>query len=132
MKTVPKHIHLAWRILHNSLPVRKNFIHRGVDCIPLCPRCVEMHEDIDHIFRFCSWAKRIWFSSNLGINFDQVEVNFRSWLAKIINYVMVYGGLGTKHVLKARILIQRRQLCRLGGEYMSSKVQLTPKPFLRS
>lgn len=50
LKRVPKHIHLAWRILHNSLPVRKKLIDRGVICIPLCPRCNVAHEDIDHTF----------------------------------------------------------------------------------
>jgi ribonuclease HI len=77
----PKHKHLMWRVFHNALPVRGNLITRGIQCSPLCPRCNSKIESIDHIFKDCEWSRRVWFASQLSINFNyQSNKNFRDWL----------------------------------------------------
>lgn len=39
---------MAWRILHNSIPLRANLFTRGVWCIPICPRCWDDIETTYH------------------------------------------------------------------------------------
>jgi hypothetical protein len=56
-KIPPKHIHLVWRVLNSGLPMRSNLNTRGINCNPLCPRCHEKIEDVNHAFRDCVWAK---------------------------------------------------------------------------
>lgn len=37
LKTIPRHIHMAWRILHQALLIRSKLLKRGVPCVPLYP-----------------------------------------------------------------------------------------------
>jgi hypothetical protein len=53
------------------LPVRSNLNTRGINCNPLCPRCHEKIEDVNHAFIGCVWAKQVWFASPL--TFDLIS-----------------------------------------------------------
>lgn len=101
-KTIPKHVHFAWRILHNSLAVKKELIQRGVSVSSCCTRCNATEEDIDHVFSGCIWARQAWFCSPLGVRFDNHDTSFILGLENIIlqaptviimssPYVMILG-----------------------------------------
>jgi ribonuclease HI len=86
IRTIPKHIHLAWRIFHDSLPTKKKLIHRGMLIDPLCSRCGNADEDLDHVFKGCIWAKKVWFHSPLGVRIEDSPLSFISWLDHVISH----------------------------------------------
>jgi hypothetical protein len=63
----PKHLHLIWRILNNSIPIKTNLISKGITCDSWCPRCNAEPETIEHTFLKCDWARHVWFNSPLTI-----------------------------------------------------------------
>ncbi|WVZ60625.1 hypothetical protein U9M48_010618, partial [Paspalum notatum var. saurae] len=46
-----------WRLAHNSLPVRRNLVRRGVRLDTICPLCKRLDEDCGHIFFKCEHVK---------------------------------------------------------------------------
>jgi hypothetical protein len=54
-----------WRLAHNSLPVRRNLIVRGVKTGTICPICSRLDEDCGHLFFKCKRAKECWHALNL-------------------------------------------------------------------
>ncbi|XP_045791800.1 uncharacterized protein LOC123886537 [Trifolium pratense] len=77
----PKHSHLLWRALKNALPVKGNLFKRGVRCEPLCPRCSNTTETINHVFLECEWAKQVWFASSLNLNLRLNQISeFFDWI----------------------------------------------------
>lgn len=87
IKTIPRHVHLMWRILHEKLPVKYDLFNKGLNCFPLCTFCDQQNETISHIFKDCDWTKRVWFASHLGINFNNSNFHgcsFNEWVEHII------------------------------------------------
>ncbi|MCH86642.1 putative ribonuclease H protein, partial [Trifolium medium] len=87
IKTIPRHLQLMWRIIHNRLPVREVLFKRGVNCPPLCCLCDGANESIDHLFLGCDWTKTVWFASDLGVNFSaccEATISFSEWVSKVI------------------------------------------------
>lgn len=52
--------HFAWRLAHNSLPLRRKIRSRGMEVDTLCPMCTRLDEDAGHLFFKCKHAKAIW------------------------------------------------------------------------
>jgi len=71
--TVPKHVHLPWMILKDSLPDKKKLIQKCMLFDPFYPRCKSGDEDLDHIFMNCWYAKQAWLLSPLGIRFEGIS-----------------------------------------------------------
>jgi hypothetical protein len=46
----------------------------------LCPRCFQKEETIDHVFKDCQYADKVWFGSKLGICCSSIQTSFRDWL----------------------------------------------------
>jgi ribonuclease HI len=87
IKVPPKQITCLWRILHDALPTKEKLFRRGAQHNPLCPRCCEAVEDINHIFMECEWSKRVWFDSNLTINFNRgPNSSFIEWIIQSIQH----------------------------------------------
>jgi ribonuclease HI len=84
LKIPPKFIHLMWRILHNALPVCNNLANRGIKCCPICPRCNQKLEDINHVFKDCTWSQQVWFASQLNIKMENLpHTSFSDWIINI-------------------------------------------------
>ncbi|KAL6526559.1 hypothetical protein OROGR_015649 [Orobanche gracilis] len=66
LNTLPRHKHLMWKILKNSIPSRKKLWNRGIAGPLWCHRCPNREETAEHIFRDCSWSRGVWFLSRLG------------------------------------------------------------------
>jgi hypothetical protein len=49
-----------WRLVHNSLAVRRNLIRRGMKEDTLCPMCHRLDEDAGHLFFKCKEVKECW------------------------------------------------------------------------
>ncbi|XP_057444748.1 uncharacterized protein LOC130736993 [Lotus japonicus] len=74
-----------WRVLRNIVPTRKRLWNKGVNCSPFCPRCVGVEETLDHLLRDCPWAKQAWFSSIMGIVWEDNPVgSFVNWFLELI------------------------------------------------
>jgi len=54
-----------WRMAHNSLPVKRNIVRRGIKIDTLCPVCKRFDEDCGHLFFKCKKAKECWQAMNL-------------------------------------------------------------------
>jgi hypothetical protein len=62
----PKVKQFLWRLAHNSLPLRLNIDHRGVEDVDTrCPVCWRLNEDGGHCFLKCKFVKRCWQTMNL-------------------------------------------------------------------
>ncbi|WVZ67661.1 hypothetical protein U9M48_016710 [Paspalum notatum var. saurae] len=49
-----------WRLAHNSLPVRRNLVRRGVKTDTICPMCHRLVEDCGHVFFRCKRSEECW------------------------------------------------------------------------
>jgi hypothetical protein len=82
----PKHLHLIWRILNNSIPIKTNLISKGITCDSWCPRCNAEPETIEHTFLKCGWARQVWFNSPLTITISNSKSQtFSDWYNYMLN-----------------------------------------------
>jgi len=58
----------------------KKLIYKGMMMNPFCSCCGNVDEDLDHVFKGCTWAKEVWFHSPLGVRLDDSSLSFISWL----------------------------------------------------
>ncbi|XP_045831362.1 uncharacterized protein LOC123922707 [Trifolium pratense] len=86
LNVAPKHSHLIWRSLRNAIPVKGSLFKRGIRCDPLCPRCLDHVETIQHVFMDCEWTKKVWFASPLILNLNLNHLTeFYDWITYMIN-----------------------------------------------
>ncbi|RLN24757.1 hypothetical protein C2845_PM07G05680 [Panicum miliaceum] len=52
--------HFMWRFAHNSLALRKNLEHRGMQLDTKCVVCGRLDEDGSHLFFKCKYVKQLW------------------------------------------------------------------------
>lgn len=52
----PKIKEFLWRLLYDFVSCISKLLTRGVNIYPLCPRCRGANEDLDHIFRHCTFT----------------------------------------------------------------------------
>lgn len=50
----------VWRLVHNSLAVRRNSAKRGVKEETICPMCNRLDEDCAHLLFKCKAVKECW------------------------------------------------------------------------
>jgi hypothetical protein len=50
----------AWRLVHNSLPLKRKIQARGMDIDTRCPVCWRFDEDVCHMLFKCKYAKGVW------------------------------------------------------------------------
>ena len=72
LDTIPKIQHFIWLCFHNSVPVWKIFVDRGIPCSTACPFCQNQEESIIHLLRDCPFALNFW--KQLGV--PQIFANF--------------------------------------------------------
>ena len=77
IRTVPRHAHLIWRLLHYRLPVKMALFNKGINCSPQCCFCDSL-ETIEHLFMECERAQSVWFVSPLGVNFSSTTAPAKS------------------------------------------------------
>jgi hypothetical protein len=65
--------------------VKKNIPLGNLPCPIMCPRCLTKEETIDHLFKDCDRARRVWFGCGLGINFISNQGSFTDWLLYCIS-----------------------------------------------
>jgi hypothetical protein len=85
LHTIPRHKVLLWRIIQQVIPIKQALSRRGFQGQTLCPRCLRREETIEHVFKECQHADRIWFGSKLGIRFSSMQGSFLDWLIYAIN-----------------------------------------------
>ena len=52
--------HFMRRFVHNSHPLRRNLVRRGMKIDPICPVCMRDDECGGHLFFKCRLAKQAW------------------------------------------------------------------------
>ncbi|KAA3473632.1 reverse transcriptase [Gossypium australe] len=70
----------VWKITWNFLPTRVNLQHKKLAIDPICPRCGEQAETIDHLFRGCPIIKETWSTLLLQDVLLFENENFEEWL----------------------------------------------------
>jgi hypothetical protein len=61
----PKIRQFTWRLAHNSLPLRMNLKHRGIECDTRCVCCGRLDEAGAHLFLKCKEIKKLWIQFGL-------------------------------------------------------------------
>ncbi|XP_021723962.1 uncharacterized protein LOC110691351 [Chenopodium quinoa] len=86
----PKWSLFLWKLVMNGLAVRSNLIRRGVDIEGACVSCGMMDEDLQHLFRFCSFARYAWNNSSLHILTEINEsTSLRHWIQ---HYILLFNS----------------------------------------
>ncbi|CAL5360408.1 unnamed protein product [Camellia sinensis] len=81
LKIPAKWIMFLWKLSHRIVPVNVAIRKRGVKVDSVCPGCKEYDETLEHMCFQCSLSKRVWFGSQLGLNFDiGQELREEDWI----------------------------------------------------
>jgi hypothetical protein len=56
----PKIKQFIWRLAYNSLPVKRNIKHIGIECDTICVCCRCLDEDGAHLFLGCTEVVKVW------------------------------------------------------------------------
>ncbi|XP_074265726.1 uncharacterized protein LOC141588171 [Silene latifolia] len=82
---------LVWRILTNTLSIGVNFARRNIDldhCCKLCSNDGGVMETMEHLFRDCEMAKRLWMCSDLGIKkIGCTSISLANWIINWMAYL---------------------------------------------
>ncbi|XP_074298387.1 uncharacterized protein LOC141629258 [Silene latifolia] len=82
---------LIWKIISNSLPVGEEFGKRHLTWDSSCCVCrsdCDTVESLDHIFKDCEVAARIWAGSPLGVNTTQARhISAGDWIINWLHYL---------------------------------------------
>jgi len=85
IKCIPRHVHFAWRILHEKLPVKNDLFKIIISCDPLCVFCEQHNERISHAFRyipFRKWLKRNIIDANMDIIVNVLALCYEIWCTR--------------------------------------------------
>ncbi|XP_058783087.1 uncharacterized protein LOC131657739 [Vicia villosa] len=73
----------TWRLLNNILPTKCNLEKKGIKLDVSCPFCHNFPESTNHVFMYCEFAKRVFFSPPLGVRLPQTG-DLITWLMEMI------------------------------------------------
>ncbi|KAL6566692.1 hypothetical protein OROMI_015096 [Orobanche minor] len=75
-----------WKCAKNILPVKANLTKRGVNVDPICPRCGENEETVQHALRDCPWSSFLWQISPLrfGGKLLQHGTHMTEWFSEVL------------------------------------------------
>lgn len=73
----PSKSFLLWRLLHHKVPTDDILWRKRCHIVSMCSLCGCNYETSDHLFLYCSFAKRIWswLSSKLALQIDPNSVS---------------------------------------------------------
>lgn len=75
-------IHIAiWKFLKQCVPTRLSLFNKRIVNDPLCPRCYQAVEDVNHVLRFCDFAKEVWLALNYDSLGNNDQIDFLEWLS---------------------------------------------------
>lgn len=75
----------TWLLLKGKLLSNDQRVRRGMSSDPSCSLCQHRKEDLDHIFKSCSFASKVWrkiLPSDMCADFFRLDI--QSWLSLII------------------------------------------------
>lgn len=78
-----------WRLIHNICPTIQILFKRGIVHSPICLRCGEQVENLEHLFLECFTSKRIWRISQFDLDFDVGrKTSFLQWIENWFSQVI--------------------------------------------
>ncbi|XP_074299990.1 uncharacterized protein LOC141631187 [Silene latifolia] len=87
---------LIWKIIIKALPTGIEFHKRKLDVEPFCGMCggdQKCIETLEHLFRDCSLAQRLWAGSDLGIRVESAEgLSVSDWIYDWMRYLSISEG----------------------------------------
>ncbi|XP_057791239.1 uncharacterized protein LOC131008372 [Salvia miltiorrhiza] len=77
-----------WKCLSGAVPTAQGLRSRSIDVDPLCRRCGEEIESVEHVLRDCKWAGFLWEVSPLRIipNFLERHRQISDWFEVIRSF----------------------------------------------
>jgi hypothetical protein len=51
---------ISWRLIHNSLPLKRKIESKGIELDTICPVCWRADEDAFHLLFKCKFSKLVW------------------------------------------------------------------------
>ncbi|XP_057808760.1 uncharacterized protein LOC131023236 [Salvia miltiorrhiza] len=67
LDVIPKIKFFMWKCLADALPTSSALRGRSIDIDPICRRCGECDEDMEHALRDCTWTQALWAVSPLRL-----------------------------------------------------------------
>ncbi|XP_021845165.2 putative ribonuclease H protein At1g65750 [Spinacia oleracea] len=100
LKILPKWKVFLWKLFHNGIASKVNVGKKGVQLSLTCDFCAKDNEDIQHIFRFCDCAKRVWRYGSLAIHSEINEnLSFIDWVLYFIRLFQCQDGKNSVRVI---------------------------------
>lgn len=82
VRVMPKIRNFAWRATNNALHVGVNLKKRLDSVDPICARCGEEEESIEHMLLECRHPQRLWYLSPLRLTTQQLRADsFKAWVS---------------------------------------------------
>ncbi|XP_074278505.1 uncharacterized protein LOC141602092 [Silene latifolia] len=82
-----------WKFMAKALLVGSEFLKRQMNWRSSCSLCDESSpcvESISHLFRYCSFAKALWFGCPLGLRITGgVDIDARVWVINWVTYFLI-------------------------------------------
>jgi hypothetical protein len=112
----------AWRLIHNSLPLKRKIEARGIELDARCPVCWRVGEDACHLLFKCKFSKLVWRELQL----DQVRMHLAVLPSpkEVFHYIWGCANeLQVKIVTLMWVLSLERNAVK-AGERMKSSIQV--------
>jgi hypothetical protein len=90
----------AWRLSHNSLPMKRRIEWRGIELDTNCPMCFRFDEDVGHLLLKCKYARNV---------MQQMQIE-EMWV-KLSNLVMGPVVWKERHTLTLESVLHRPIKC---------------------
>lgn len=98
LKTIPRVRSFLWQILNKTLASNEALFKRKCSASPLCPICEQHMETLEHLFLLCSWSRRSWFLTPMGLQISDYAIrSIEEWIVDFLSsqtpnaeFVMLY------------------------------------------
>lgn len=91
MDIAPKIKHFLWRSLAGALATIVQLRTRSIPADPVCQRCCQGDETINHILFTCSYAQAVWRSANLHFAHNRFSDDFEVNINQILKSSKTQG-----------------------------------------
>ncbi|XP_021721729.1 uncharacterized protein LOC110689284 [Chenopodium quinoa] len=92
-----------WKLCRNGVAVKHNLIQRGVEIDGGCDSCGMEKEDIQHIFRLCSFARYSWNNCSLHINSEMDgSTPLGHWIQ---SHILLFHSEDGKHSSRIHVFV---------------------------
>lgn len=86
LRLPPKFRYFAWKCMRGILPSKSNLCKRGISIDPICSKCGQAEETLEHVLRDCSWTSFFWQASVLRLQSSPQShlISLEKWILDFV------------------------------------------------